>query len=132
MKLLAVIAIACLLAGAEAQVRCLNPGSLIIPVSPCCNQVAGQGLAGAVSAFFDLMDLECKINMFFDAVLNDSDMLDFFNYITGPEFRQLIFAVQNLQEFKDFMWYMCQNLDLDAYLYLNTLGDILGIPRIPQ
>lgn len=132
MKLLILVAVVAVFAGAEAQVRCRNPGSLIIPVSPCCNQVEGQGLAGAVSAFFDLMDLECKINMFFDAVLTDPDMLDFFNYITGPEFRQLILAVQNLQEFKDFMWYFCVNLDLDAYLYLNTLGDILGIPRIPQ
>jgi Insect allergen related repeat, nitrile-specifier detoxification len=132
MKSLIVLAVVCFFAGAEAQVRCLNPGSLIIPVSPCCNQVQGQGLSGAASAFFDLMDLECKINMFFDAVLNDPDMLEFFNYITGPEFQKLLLAVQNMQEFKDFMWYFCINLDFDAYLYLNTLGDILGTPRIPQ
>lgn len=132
MKFLVLIAVVCLVAGAEAQVRCRNPGSLEIPIGPCCNQVKGRGLGGALNEFFNLMDLECKINMFFDAILNDSDMLDFFNYITGPEFRKLIMAVQNLQEFKDFMYYLCKNLDLDAYLYLNTLGDILGIPRIPQ
>jgi hypothetical protein len=86
----------------------------------------------AVSGFFDLMDLECKVNMFFDAIVNDADMLAFFNYITGPEFRVLILSVQNMPEFKEFMWYFCSEADLDAYLYLNTLGDILGIPRIPQ
>lgn len=79
-----------------------------------------------------MMDLECKLNMFFDRIITDPDVLDFFNYITGPEFRVLVLAVQNLQEFKDFMEYFCFNADLDGYLYLNTLGDILGIPRIPQ
>lgn len=132
MKFLALLAVVCVFAGAEAQVRCRNPGSVEIPISPCCDQVAGRGLGGALNQFFNLMDLECKINMFFQAIIDDPDMLEFFNYITGPEFRVMILAVQNLQEFKDFMWYMCSNLDLDVYLYLNTLGDILGIPRVPQ
>lgn len=72
------------------------------------------------------MDLECKLNIFFDAVITDPEVTAFFNYITGPEFREITLAVQNLREFQDFMWYLCSNLDLDAYLYLNTLGDILG------
>ena len=132
MKFLVIIAAFCAFTSAAMPKQCHNPGSLIIPTSPCCNQVHGQGLAGAVSAFFDLMDLECKVNMFFDAIVNDSDMLDFFNYITGPEFRVLILAVQNMPEFQEFMLYFCKEADLDAYLYLNTLGDILGIPRMPQ
>lgn len=91
MKLIFVLAVVCLLASStDAQVRCLNPGSLEIPPSPCCGQMPNQGLAGALGAFFNLMDLECKINMFFDAILTDPDMLAFFNYITGPEFRVLI------------------------------------------
>lgn len=72
------------------------------------------------------MDLECKLNIFFDAVITDPEVTEFFNYITGPEFRQIVLAVQDLQEFQDFMKYLCKNLDLDVYLYLNTLGDILG------
>lgn len=132
MKLVVILAVVCCAAVAQAQVHCLNPGSLLIPASPCCNQVEGQGLAGALGAFFDLMDLECKLNMFFDRVITDPDVLAFFNYITGPEFRALILSVQNMREFQEFMEYMCFNLDLDVYLYLNTLGDILGIPRIPQ
>jgi hypothetical protein len=38
----------------------------------------------------DLMDLVCKVDMFFDAVLNDADMLDFFAYITGSDFQRLL------------------------------------------
>ena len=132
MKFLVFLAVVCLATVANAQVRCLNPGSLIIPPSPCCNQVAGQGLAGALGGFFDLMDIECKLDIFFDAVITDPEVTEFFNYITGPEFRQMVLDVQNLQEFRDFMEYMCFNMDLDVYLYLNTLGDILMIPRIPQ
>lgn len=78
------------------------------------------------------MDLECKLNIFFDRVITDPDVTAFFNYITGPEFRALILSVQNMREFQEFMEYMCFNLDLDVYLYLNTLGDVLTIPRIPQ
>lgn len=70
--------------------------------------------------------------MFFDAVLTDADMLDFFNYITGPEFGAMIISVTEMQEFRDLMYYLCENLQLDGYLYLNTLADILGIPRIPH
>ncbi|CRL00426.1 CLUMA_CG013692, isoform A [Clunio marinus] len=132
MKILIALALACFAVTANAQVRCLNPGSLEIPPSPCCGQLHHQGLAGALGNMFNLMDIECKVNMFFDAILTDPDMLAFFNYITGPEFRVLILSVQNMPEFKDFMWYFCENLDLDGYLYLNTLGDILGTPRMPH
>lgn len=133
MKLLVLGAIACLFVSTtNAQVRCLNPGSLIIPPAVCCGQMPQAGLAGALGNMFNLMDLECKVNMFFDAVINDPDMLDFFNYITGPEFQALILSVQRMPEFQDFMWYLCENLDLDGYLYMNTLGDILGTPRMPQ
>lgn len=86
----------------------------------------GQGLSGALGAFFDLLDLECKLNIFFDRIITDPDVLAFFMYITGPEFREIILAVQDLKEFQEFMEYFCYELDLDMYLYLNTLGDILG------
>lgn len=132
MKFLVSLAILGFIASANAQVHCTNPGSVLIPASVCCNQVAGQGLGGAMAGFFDLMDLECKLNIFFDRIITDPDVLEFFNYITGPEFRELLLSVQNMQEFKDFMEYFCFNLDMDMYLYLNTLGDILGTPRIPQ
>lgn len=57
----------CLIAAANAQVRCLQPGSLEIPISPCCDMVANQGLGGALANMMNLMDLVCKVNMFFDA-----------------------------------------------------------------
>lgn len=85
-----------------------------------------------MGAFFDMMDLECKLNIFFDRIITDPDVTDFFNYITGPEFRVLILSIQNMPEFKYLMEYMCFEADLDGYLYLNTLGDILTIPRMPQ
>lgn len=126
MKFLVLLALSCMAVSANAQVHCLNPGSVFIPASPCCNQVQGYGLAGALGGFFDLLDLECKLNIFFDRIITDPDVLEFFNYITGPEFREILLAVQNMPEFQEFMEYFCFNLDLDIYLYLNTLGDILG------
>lgn len=126
MKFFVLLALSCMAATASAQVHCLNPGSVIIPPSPCCGQMQGQGLAGAVGGFFDLLDLECKLNIFFDRIITDPDVLAFFNYITGPEFREILLAVQEMPEFQEFMEYFCYNLDLDMYLYLNTLGDILG------
>lgn len=132
MKFLVLLAVSCLAATANAQVRCLNPGSVLIPASPCCGQIQGQGLAGALGAFFDLMDLECKLNIFFTAVIEDPEVTAFFNYITGPEFQGIILSVHNMREFQEFMEYLCFNLQLDAYLYINTLGDMLGTPRMPH
>lgn len=37
-----------------------------------------------------------------------------------------------MQEFQDFMEYICVELKLDAYLYLNTLGELLGLPPVPR
>lgn len=90
------------------------------------------GLAGALSAFFDMMDLDCMFNMFFDRVITDADVLAFFNYITGPEFRVLVMSMQNMPEWQDFKNYFCFNLDMDLYLYFGFLGDILGTPRVQQ
>lgn len=44
MKLLVLLAFSGLVASAYAQVHCTNAGSVLIPASPCCNQVQGQGL----------------------------------------------------------------------------------------
>lgn len=126
MKLLVLLALPCLFVAASAQVHCLNPGSVEIPPAICCGQMPNAGLAGALVEFFNLMDLECKVNLFFDRVITDPDVTAFFNYITGPEFRVLIVSIQNMPEFVDFMTYLCKELDLDFFLYLNTLGDIMG------
>lgn len=78
MKIVEVLGLLCLAAViVEGQVRCRNPGSLDFPVGPCCNQIPGRGLGGAMNNIMDLNDLECKVNMFFDAVLTDADMLAF-------------------------------------------------------
>lgn len=45
MKFLVLLFASCLLASANAQVRCRNPGSVHIPPSPCCDQVENQGLS---------------------------------------------------------------------------------------
>lgn len=132
MKLLVLLSLSSLFVAARAQVNCLNPGSVEIPYSPCCDQVPGVGLAGALNDFFNLMDLKCKVDMFFDAVLTDPDMLAFFNYVTGPEFQGLVLSVQNMPEWKEFMEYLCGELQLDAYLYLNTLSELFGNPIMEQ
>jgi Insect allergen related repeat, nitrile-specifier detoxification len=126
MKSLILLGLVGLFAATNAQVVCLNPGSVIIPTSDCCGQIQGQGLGGAMAEFFTLLDLECKLNIFFNAIITDPEVTEFFNYITGPEFTALLMSVQNMREFQDFMEYLCFNLDFDFYLYLNTLGDILG------
>lgn len=78
MKAVEILGVICLAAVlVEGQVRCRNPGSLDIPVGPCCNQIPGRGLGGAVNNIMELMDIDCKVNLFFDAVVRDPDMLAF-------------------------------------------------------
>jgi len=38
--------------------------------------------------------------------------------------------VAEMDAFIEFMAYLCEELKLDAYLYLNTLGEIMGIPPV--
>jgi hypothetical protein len=78
MKSLIVFGLLCFLAvSVNSQVFCQNPGSLDIPVGPCCNQIPGRGLGGAVNGMLDLMDLECMVNMYFDRIITYPEMTEF-------------------------------------------------------
>lgn len=45
---------------------------------------------------------------------------------------QMVLDIHAMDEFYDFMWYLCDEADFDFYLYLNTLADLLDHPRFPQ
>jgi hypothetical protein len=64
---------------------------LVIPSSTYCGGRNGeQGIAVAMRKLFEFIPLECLLDIFFDAIVMDKEVNEFFNYITGPEFHGLI------------------------------------------
>lgn len=72
--------------------HCANfVSDLEIPSSKYCGGIDGeQGIAVAMRKLFELIPLECMLDIFFDAIVMDKEVNEFFNYITGSEFRQMI------------------------------------------
>jgi hypothetical protein len=91
MKNLFVLALLCVVGAVTAQVYCPNPpGQTEIPSSPCCGGDTGvTGLAVFVREYFLIMQLDCMLDIFFDALLFDDEVLEFYVYVSGPEFEQL-------------------------------------------
>jgi hypothetical protein len=91
MKNLLVITLLCAIGAASAQVYCPDaPGLLEIPSSTCCGGADGiTGLAVFLREYFLLMQLDCMLDIFFDALLFDDEVLDFYIYVSSNEFEQL-------------------------------------------
>lgn len=117
MKFLSVICLGLFIAGASAVPTKLHFNPFLMPFNlenQCGDQTAG-GLGPAMRKFVDLMPFEEMVDIFFDAVIEDPDVTDFFNYLTGAEFGTLAEAVRNMPEFVDFMEYLCIELKFDFY-----------------
>lgn len=63
-------------------------GDLAIPTSDCCGGEK-MGLGLFMKAYFELMQIDCMIDIFFDALMFDDEVLEFYTYVSGPEFEQL-------------------------------------------
>lgn len=59
-----------------------------IPTSECCSaEKIGLGLF--MRSYFELMQIDCMLDIFFDALMFDAEVLDFYQYLSGPEFEKL-------------------------------------------
>lgn len=81
----------CLSAPALAQVWCrYPPGATAIPPSHCCGDLEGtHGLAKFLREYFELMQIDCMLDIFFDALMFDDEVLEFYLYVSGDEFEEL-------------------------------------------
>lgn len=39
--------------------------------------------------FEETMQIDCMLDIFFDALMFDDEVLDFYSYVSGPEFEEL-------------------------------------------
>lgn len=117
MKFLSAICLGLLVAGASAVPTKLhfNPFLNSLNLENQCGDQTAGGLGPAMRKFVDLMPFEAMIDIFFDAVIEDPDVTEFFNFLTGAEFGTLAEEVRNMPEFVDFMEYLCIETKFDFY-----------------
>jgi hypothetical protein len=76
--------------------------------------------------FIAMVPLEKILDEFFDALIKDPEVLEFLNYMGSEEFGEVIDFLWNNKEFLAVLEFLCEEVHLDAYFYLNALGDLLG------
>ena len=42
-----------------------------------------------MKTYFELMQIDCMLDIFFDALMFDDEVLEFYTYVSGPEFEEL-------------------------------------------
>lgn len=122
MKVLAVVLL--FLVGAQGKYFPFN--GITIPPSDQCDRPNQPGLGGELQDFIALIPFEPIIDEFFNAILFDPEVLEFINYIASDEFEQVVGFLRYNKAFIDLLEYLCEELHLDAYFYLNALGELLG------
>lgn len=66
---------------------------------------------------------------------DDPEVQSAFAYIESDEFHTIVQAILNTNEFIVVLEYFCEELKLNVYFYLNSLGGLFGFPeatRPPQ
>ncbi len=62
----------------------------------------------------------------FDSMLEDPEVMRFVNYMASDEFEAVIGLLRYNSAFIDLLEFVCDELHLDVYFYLNLLGEILS------
>lgn len=97
-----------------------------IPPSDQCDRPNNPGLGGELQDFIAMLPLEAMIDAFFDAIIMDEEVREFINYLASDEFEEVIGFLRYNKAFINVLEYLCEELHLDAYFYLNALGELLG------
>lgn len=72
------------------------------------------------------------LNIFFEYAADDAEMIAFLEYIQGDEFIGVIKYMYAIPEFIEVTEYLCVELKLDVYFYMNALGSLFGFPVLER
>ncbi|XP_046403219.1 uncharacterized protein LOC124168887 isoform X2 [Ischnura elegans] len=91
-------------------------------------RISPRSLVSLVDDLLKFIPTDKLLNILITYLQTDPDVQAVFTWLQGDSFRNLVVNLEGVQELKDFMnWLVSKKID--AYSYVNTVLDILGIPE---
>lgn len=98
-----------------------------------CNQNDVDGLGPVVADFWDnYFPLADVLTIILEYLSDDPEVQRAFEYLESEEFGVIVETISNKNEFIVVLEFFCEELKLNVYFYLNSLGGLLGFPQVTR